>query len=85
MRVSVSSKGYTLSGVNPNELNVVMSLLGTLKDRCFLEREDNGEYYDGGDFVASLDEDKLSAFHSFVDKFWHELNAAEARINSMKQ
>jgi hypothetical protein len=35
MKVSVSKRGYTISGISAEKLNVVMFLLGTAKDRCF--------------------------------------------------
>jgi hypothetical protein len=81
MKVSASSKGYTISGINAGQLNTVMHLLGTLKDRCFREREKNGEYYDGGDFVATLTEDELRGFYHFVDGFWGEYHKMKANLN----
>ena len=84
MKVSASSKGYTLSGISPEQLNTVMFLLGTLKDRCFKEEEENGKYYDGGDFLAALNKEELHAFHRFVDGFWYEYEKMKAKINLKK-
>jgi hypothetical protein len=81
MKVSVSSKGYALSGISPTELNTVMFLLGTLKDRCFREQEADGSSYDGGDFVATLNKEELRALHRFVDGFWCEYEKMKEKIN----
>ena len=70
MKVSVNSKGYTLSGISAEELNIAMYLLGQAKDRCFREQEESGDYYDGGDFVATLNSEQREYFHNFVDGFW---------------
>ena len=70
--VSINSKGlYHLGGIDAKTLNVVMSLLGDVKDRCFKEYdEDMGVFPSGDDFVTSLNEDELDMFHGFVDDFW---------------
>ena len=86
MKVSVSNKGYTLSGISADELKVVMYLLETAKERCFREYdENNAMYFDGGDFVASLNKDERQNFHNFVDGFWNGHKKMEANFIKKNQ
>jgi hypothetical protein len=83
MRVSVNQRGYTLSNLSSEELNTVMFLLGSLKDRCFKDGDydkENDVYYDGGDFVSSLTPSERQGLHGFVDGFWHEYDKLKERI-----
>jgi|GEM_PF-5571389 len=71
MKVSLSNKGYTLSGISADELQVVLYILETAKNRCFREfdKEDD-TYYSGSDFVAVINGEQRNNFHNFVDGFW---------------
>ena len=81
MKVSVSNRGYTLTGIDSGELKVIMYLLGQARDRCFREQNEDGSYYDGGDFVAVLSEKERCLFHRFIDGFWDEFDTMVKKIN----
>ena len=75
MKVKLSKKGYTLSGVSAEQLDTVMYLLGNIKERCFTDApEENGDYYSGSDFLAVLNKQQLKNFHEFIDGFWENFN-----------
>jgi hypothetical protein len=84
MRVSVNQRGYTLSNLTSDELNVVMSLLGKLKSQCFTDSDYNKEtdrYFDGGTFIACMDKKTRDNFYGFVDGFWHEYDKIQERLS----
>jgi len=75
MKVSLTQKGYTLSGVSAEQLDTVMYLLGNIQRRCFQEGpNESGDYYSGEDFLAVLNERELKNFHEFVNGFWENFN-----------
>ncbi|MDR1611098.1 MAG: hypothetical protein LBS08_06285 [Candidatus Symbiothrix sp.] len=70
MKVSISKKGYTLSGISPEELSTIKYLLGNIRKRCFLTpKNEDGNYCSGSDFLAILNEDELNEFRAFMDEW----------------
>jgi hypothetical protein len=81
MRISVNQRGYTLSGLSTHEINVVMFLLGQLKDQCFHDSDHyNEESHAGGGFTASLKLNEREDLRDFVDGFWREYDKLRARL-----
>ena len=83
MRVSLNQRGYTLSNLTADELKTVMYLLGTVKERCFKDSDyqsDSDQYYDGGDFVATVTPEERKNLYRFVDGFW---NGYQQMINKI--
>jgi hypothetical protein len=74
MTVSINSKGlYHIGSVDAKTLNVVMFILGHIKDRCFREYDESSDAYPSGDdVVISLNTYELEKFHGFVQEFWEE-------------
>jgi hypothetical protein len=82
MKVSVSKKDDTISGIRAEELQTIMYLLGNIRERCFRAGpEENGEYYySGDDFLAVLKQRELDDFYSFVNNFWNSHDAMREKF-----
>ena len=52
---------FALTQLTETEFNLILGIVGTANRRCFQERDDDGNWYSGDDFVLSLDDDQRTA------------------------
>jgi hypothetical protein len=52
---------YSISQLSETECNVILAILRTADRRCFGERDSDGTWYSGDDFVLSLSDGERTA------------------------
>ena len=60
---SKESGTFSLTGLSAMGLSAMATVLKEVNGRCFNEREANGVWYSGGDFMCSLNDSEREALH----------------------
>lgn len=61
LRINKTNATYTISGLTPTEVDVMLAIVDTANRRCFREQEDNGEWYSNDDFILLLTDEQREA------------------------
>lgn len=69
MKLTVSkNKKFSLIGLTKDELITILTIAKTANDRCFCEKDDDGNWYSNDDFVCSLTDSEREALRSVCNK-----------------
>jgi hypothetical protein len=61
LKYNRTQKNYTISGLTPTEVDVILAIVDTANRRCFHIQEDSGEWYSNDDFILSLSNEQRQA------------------------
>ena len=86
MKLIVKNGKVTLSSLTVDEANTIINIVTTAEERCFKNasydtRQENGDWYSGGDFVCVLSEKQQEALTNFCKS----LNDQLVKLNSRSQ
>ncbi len=56
-----------MAGITATQYRALAAVLTTADERCFDERDEDGNYYSNDDFVYSLDGDEREALRQVCD------------------
>jgi len=76
MKVEVFKSGLKLSGISPEQMIAVISVLECANTRCFREELEPGsdELVDGGDFCMVLTKSQKAELEKFCKEFSTQIN-----------